>query len=50
MSQIRLYLDEDMIKKALIKALRDSEIDILTTSEANKLSCTDEEQLTWSTQ
>lgn len=34
-----------MIKKALILALRNAEIDILTTSEANNLSLPDPEQL-----
>ncbi len=42
MSQIRLYLDEDMIRRALIQALRNTDIDVVTTSEANNLSCTDE--------
>ena len=47
MSQIRLYLDEDIHKQALILALRNYGIDVLTTSEANKLSSDDEEQLIW---
>lgn len=49
MSQIRLYLDEDMIRRALIQALRNADIDVVTTSEANNLSYTDEQQLIWAT-
>ncbi|MFE1748318.1 DUF5615 family PIN-like protein [Coleofasciculus sp. H7-2] len=49
MSQIRLYLDEDMIRRALIQALRNADIDVVTTSEVNNLSCTDEQQLIWAT-
>jgi len=33
MSQIRLYLDEDTIRKTLVQALRNAEIDVVTTSE-----------------
>lgn len=47
MSQIRLYLDEDVLEGALVQALQSHNVDILTTAEANKLSCTDEEQLIW---
>ncbi len=43
MSQIRLYLDEDIQKQALILALRNSGVDVLTTSEANRISYVDEE-------
>jgi DNA-binding transcriptional MerR regulator len=49
-SNIRLYLDEDMIKKALIKALRKANFDVLTTSEANNLRSPDPEQLIYATQ
>ncbi|HEY9693215.1 MAG TPA: hypothetical protein V6D15_13470 [Oculatellaceae cyanobacterium] len=45
MSQICLYLDEDISRRALLQALRSAGIDVVTTSEANNLSCTDEEQL-----
>jgi DNA-binding transcriptional MerR regulator len=48
-SQIRLYLDEDILERSLIKALRNAGIDVSTTAEANNLSCTDEEQLIWAT-
>lgn len=50
MSQIRLYLDEDIQEQALISALRTAEVDVITTSEANRLSYADEEQLIWSTE
>jgi DNA-binding transcriptional MerR regulator len=49
LSQIRLYLDEDILERSLIKALRNAGIDVSTTAEANNLSCTDEEQLIWAT-
>ena len=45
MSKIRLYLDEDIQEQALILALRNSGVDVITTSEANRLSFSDEEQL-----
>ncbi|MEG3925566.1 DUF5615 family PIN-like protein [Microcoleus sp. D3_18a_C4] len=50
MSKIRLYLDEDIQEQALILALRNSGVDVITTSEANRLSFSDEEQLTWATE
>jgi Domain of unknown function (DUF5615) len=49
-TKIRLYLDEDSIKNSLVIALRNAGVDVITASEANKLSCTDEEQLIWATQ
>jgi DNA-binding transcriptional MerR regulator len=49
-SQIRLYLDEDIQEQALILALRNSGVDVITTSEANRLSFLDEEQLIWATE
>ena len=50
MSKIRLYLDEDIQEQALILALRNSGVDVITTSEANRLSFSDEEQLIWTTE
>ena len=47
MSKISLYFDEDAEKKSIVQALRNSGIDIITTSEANNLENTDEEQLIW---
>jgi DNA-binding transcriptional MerR regulator len=49
-SKIRLYLDEDIQEQALILALRNSGVDVITTSEANRLSFSDEEQLIWATE
>jgi hypothetical protein len=49
-SKIRLYLDEDIQEQALILALRNSGVDVITTSEANRLSFSDEEQLIWTTE
>ena len=47
MSRICLYMDEDILQRSLILALRTSGVDVITTSDANKLSCSDEEQLIW---
>lgn len=47
MSLIRLYLDEDALQNALFKALQSSGIDVITTSDAKRLSYSDEEQLIW---
>lgn len=49
MSKIRLYLDEDMMRRALKQALRNAGVDVVITSEADNLRRTDEEQLIWST-
>ncbi|MBC6434594.1 hypothetical protein FM036_30300 [Nostoc sp. HG1] len=50
MTKIRLYLDEDSIKNSLVVALRNAGVDVITAADANKLSCTDEEQLIWATE
>ena len=50
MSKICLYLDEDAGKHSLVEALRNSAIDVITTSEANNLQRRDEEQLIWATE
>ncbi|BAY48919.1 hypothetical protein SAMD00079811_65480 [Scytonema sp. HK-05] len=47
MSRIRLYLDEDTIKGALIQALRNADLDIITVADADRLGYPDEEQLIW---
>jgi len=49
-TKIRLYLDEDSIKNSLVVALRNVGVDVITAADANKLSCTDEEQLIWATE
>jgi hypothetical protein len=47
---ICLYLDEDTIKSALIKALRNADLDVLTAAEAERLGMSDEAQLIWATE
>lgn len=47
MNQIRLYLDEDTIKGALIQALKNADLDIVTVADAGRLGYPDEEQLIW---
>lgn len=42
---IKIYLDEDTINRALIKALRSRAVDVLTAKEANLISKSDEEHL-----
>ena len=46
-TEIIWYLDEDVIERSLIQALRNSKINIITTPETNNLGSTDEEQLRW---
>ena len=50
MSRICLYLDEDTIKTALVKALRNADLDVVTVAEVGMLGYPDEEQLIWSTE
>lgn len=50
MTQIRLYLDEDTIKGALIKALENADLDVVTVADAGKLGDSDKEQLLWATE
>lgn len=50
MSRICLYLDEDTIKSALVKALRNADLDVITVADAGMLGYSDEEQLIWSTE
>ncbi|HEX7447523.1 MAG TPA: DUF5615 family PIN-like protein [Pirellulales bacterium] len=45
MSLLRLYVDEDAAEHAVVEALRDRGIDVLTVSEAAMDSETDESQL-----
>jgi hypothetical protein len=49
-SRICLYLDEDTIKTALVKALRNADLDVITVVDAGMLGRSDEEQLNWSTE
>ena len=50
MNPVCLYLDEDTIKNALVKALRNAELDVITVIDAGMLGRSDEDQLNWSTQ
>ena len=50
MSRISLYLDEDTIKSALVKALRNADLDVMTVADVGMLGYSDEEQLIWSTE
>ncbi len=50
MSLIRLYLDEDTVRKAFVQALRENGVDVVTVSDANNLGRIDEEQLIWATE
>jgi hypothetical protein len=45
MSQIRLFVDEDAAEHAVIVALRDRGVDVLTVLEAGTVRSPDEEQL-----
>jgi hypothetical protein len=49
-SRICLYLDEDTIKSALVKALQNAELDVITVADADMLGASDKEQLIWSTE
>lgn len=50
MSQICFYLDEDTINAALVKALRNANLDVVTVADAGRLGYSDEEQLIWATE
>lgn len=50
MTRICLYLDEDTIKNALVKALRNADLDVKTVADVTMLGHSDEEQLIWSTE
>jgi hypothetical protein len=49
MATLRLYLDEDAMRGSFVSALRASNVDVLTVSEANRKSYSDEAQLLWAT-
>ncbi len=50
MSQICFYLDEDTINAALVKALRNANLNVVTVADAGRLGYPDEEQLIWATE
>ena len=45
MSQIRLYFDEDAMQRALVFALRERNVDVLTAQEAGMINRDDEDHL-----
>jgi hypothetical protein len=45
MSQVRLYLDEDSMRRSLVFALRARNVDVLTAAEADMINRGDDEQL-----
>lgn len=49
MSEIRLYMDEDTLRGALLQALRNAGVDLVTTADVNNLGQIDSEQLIWAT-
>jgi hypothetical protein len=46
-TRLRLYLDEDSMRGSFIAALRNSKVDVMTVSEANRRAYSDEDQLIW---
>ena len=46
---IKLYLDEDAISRALIKALRSRNVDLLTAKEADLIQVPDQDHLDYAT-
>ncbi len=47
--QIKLYLDEDAISRALIRGLQARAVDVLTAQEAEQIGVSDIEQLAYAT-
>jgi hypothetical protein len=45
-SQVRLYLDEDSMRRSLVFGLRTRSVDVLTAAEADMINREDEDQLT----
>ncbi len=50
MSQIGFYLDEDTINAALVKALRNANLNVVTVADAGRLGYPDEDKLIWATE
>lgn len=46
MSQIRLYLDEDSMRKSLVFGLRARSVDVFTAAESHMINRQDEDHLT----
>jgi hypothetical protein len=45
MSQVRLYLDEDSMRRSLVFGLRARNVDVLTAAEANMVNREDDDHL-----
>ena len=45
MSQVRLYLDEDSMRRSLVFGLRARSVDVLTAAEADMINRQDEDHL-----
>jgi hypothetical protein len=45
MSQVRLYLDEDSMRRSLVFALRARNMDVLTAAEANMINREDDDHV-----
>jgi len=45
MSQVRLYLDEDAMRKSLVFGLRARKVDVVTASDAERINRSDEDHL-----
>lgn len=50
MTKIRLYIDEDAVERGLVQASRNKGIDVITTLDVNRITCTDKDQLIWATE
>ena len=50
MSQIHFYLDEDSVEKSLIAAFRNARLDVVTVTDVDRQSYSDEDQLIWATE
>lgn len=44
---IRLYMDEDTLAEALVRALRTRNVDLITTAEAEQMKAGDEDQIAY---
>jgi hypothetical protein len=47
MNQIKLYFDEDALQSALVIALKNANVDVVTVGDINRFGFSDEDQLIW---
>ncbi|MBX3001977.1 MAG: DUF5615 family PIN-like protein [Caldilineaceae bacterium] len=50
MAKIRLYVDEDAVKAALIRALRSNGVEVVTVFDVDRSGCSDADQLAYAAQ